>query len=314
MILGKCHFGNISWRLNLEEAKKMVLGISPMVDYAFKMIFGSPENTKALIGLLNAVLQLTKPVVQVEIRNPFNRKEFEDCKVVVLDVRCRDSTGRWFNVEMQVTTHRDILKRMTFYVCSMYTEQAREGDQYSQLQPAISICLLKDLLFKSRNQAHHRFQLSDRESGEIIEDTIEVHTLELAKYNLDDATIGRASQIEKWAFLLMYAQDYSAKQLKELLSDDEFSGAIETIEVISAKKEDREMYDQRSKAQRDYEWGLASARQEGRQEGQLIGRILTIQELLGDSVSSTEELEQLTMSVLSNMLDQLQLRMRNRQA
>ncbi|MFO0939479.1 MAG: PD-(D/E)XK nuclease family transposase [Pirellulales bacterium] len=122
-------------------------------------------------------------------------------------MRCRDSVGRWFNVEMQVTAHRDILKRLTFYVCSMFTEQVREGDQYSQLQPAISICLLKDLL----------------------------------------------SQIEKWAFLLMYAQDYTAEHLKKLLPEDEFSGAIQTIEVISAKKEDREMYEQRSKAQRDYE-------------------------------------------------------------
>jgi flagellar biosynthesis/type III secretory pathway protein FliH len=96
------------------------------------------------------------------------------------------------------------------------------------------------------------------------------------------------------------------------------SGAIQTIEVISAKKEDREMYDQRSKAQRDYEWGLASAREEGREEGRhegrLIGRIQTIQEILGDSVSSSEELEQLTTVELTKLLEQLQVRMRSRQA
>ncbi len=143
----------------------MVLGISPMVDYAFKMIFGSPENTRALLGLLNAILQLREPVVEVEIRNPFNRKEFEDGKIVVLDVRCRDAVGRWFNVEMQVWAHRDLLKRLVFYVSGMYVEQAKQGDQYSQLQPAVPICLLKNLLFPQRDQAHHCFQLIDKASG-----------------------------------------------------------------------------------------------------------------------------------------------------
>jgi hypothetical protein len=39
------------------------------------------------------------------------------------------------------------------------------------------------------------------------------------------------------------------------------------VEAIAAKTEDRMMYDQRLKAQRDYQWGLDSAREEGREEG-----------------------------------------------
>ena len=43
------------------------------------------------------------------------------------------------------------------------------------------------------------------------------------------------------------------------------------------------MYDQRLKAQRDYQWGLDSAWEEGRQEGweggELSGRIQTLQEI-----------------------------------
>lgn len=44
------------------------------------------------------------------------------------------------------------------------------------------------------------------------------------------------------------------------------------------------MYDQREKAQRDYEWAISGAREEGREEGKLAGRIQTLQELLGDCV------------------------------
>jgi len=43
----------------------MPLGIKPTVDFAFKKIFGSPESVLALIGLLNAVLELADPIVEV---------------------------------------------------------------------------------------------------------------------------------------------------------------------------------------------------------------------------------------------------------
>ncbi len=80
----------------------MPLGIKPTVDFAFKKIFGSPGNLAALIGLLNAILQLREPIEHVEILNPFNYKEFAEDKQIVLDVRARDQTGRWLNIEMQV--------------------------------------------------------------------------------------------------------------------------------------------------------------------------------------------------------------------
>jgi predicted transposase/invertase (TIGR01784 family) len=69
-----------------------------------------------------------------------------------------------------------------------------------------------------------------------------------------------------------------------LLPGIEFKQAIQTIETISVKSEDRPMYDQREKAQRDYEWAISGAREEGREEGKLAGRIQTLQELLGDCV------------------------------
>jgi hypothetical protein len=48
------------------------LGIKPTVDYALKRIFGTPENAPILLGLVNAVLQLVDPLVEVEILNPFS--------------------------------------------------------------------------------------------------------------------------------------------------------------------------------------------------------------------------------------------------
>ncbi len=93
----------------------MPLGIKPTVDFAFKRIFGSPENVPLLIGLLNAILKPAIPIVHVEILNPFNYREFEDDKLIVLDIRARDSAGRWLNIEMQVSVFTGLLQRLVYY-------------------------------------------------------------------------------------------------------------------------------------------------------------------------------------------------------
>ena len=80
----------------------MPLGIKPTVDFAFKRIFGSPENAPILIGLLNAILDFPRPIIHVEILNPFSYQDFAEDKLIVLDIRARDSVGRSLNVEMQV--------------------------------------------------------------------------------------------------------------------------------------------------------------------------------------------------------------------
>lgn len=300
----------------------MQLGIRPTVDFAFKKIFGSPENVVALIGLLNAILKRHDPVVSVEILNPFNYKEFADAKQIVVDVRCQDSSGRHFNVEMQVAVYDGLEQRLGYYACNMHSEQLKAGGDYASLLPSITICLLNKVLYSDTSQAHHCFELLDRESGRKLHNAIEVHTVELSKYNLAEAAIARASKLEQWAFLLLRAQAYDADTLKRMLPDLEFQTAIRTIEVISAKSEDKQMYDQREKAQRDYEWALSGAREEGREEGKRLGRelgslggkIQVYQELLGEKPSTDAELEILSNEQLAAWLSELQQRLRSRQA
>jgi predicted transposase/invertase (TIGR01784 family) len=304
----------------------MILGSKPTVDFAFKKIFDSPQNFAALIGLLNAILKLKDPIVLVEILNPFSYQEFADSKLIVLDVRCRDSTGRYLNVEMQVSVFAGLVQRLSYYACSMHVDQLSKGGNYASLAPSISICLLTHVLFTGSPQAHHRFEMRDQQSGRKLDNAIEVHTVELTKYNLEEVTISQASKLNQWAFLLLRAQDYDALTLGRLLPAVEFETAIETIKIISEKTEDKQMYDQREKAQRDYEWALSGAREEGREAGReegeqlgmeigkLAGKVQLLQELLGDMPSSDSELQELGSETLAAQLAVLQQRLRDRQA
>ena len=112
----------------------MALGIKPTVDFAFKKIFGSPENVHRLIGLLNAILELPAPITDVKILNPFNYQEFVGDKQIILDVRARDSTGRWLNIEMQVSVVCGLTQRLAYYACSLYADQLEAGSDYCILE------------------------------------------------------------------------------------------------------------------------------------------------------------------------------------
>ena len=61
-------------------------GISLLVDFAFKLAFANAKRSGPLIALLNAILELEIPIVDVELLNPFNEKDFQDAKLSVLDI------------------------------------------------------------------------------------------------------------------------------------------------------------------------------------------------------------------------------------
>ena len=298
------------------------------MDFAFKKIFGSPENSAALIGLLNAILDRPCPVTDVTILNPFSYQEFKSAKRVVLDVKAKDSAGCIINIEMQISIHPALLQRLVYYASDVYASQLEEGDDYTELKTTISICLLTGNLFKDSSQAHYRFQLTDAESGRKLDRAIEIHTVELRKFVFSESTISTASPLAQWSWLILNAHNYTADQLRRLFPALTFQRAIGCLEAISSKTEDRAMHDQREKAQRDYDWMLASARkegieegreegieqgrEEGREEGAIIGSIQTLQQILGDAVSDIEELSRQTAIELKNKQSELQTRLRSR--
>lgn len=235
------------------------------------------------------------------------------------------------NIEMQVSVFSGLLQRMVYYACSMFVEQLNEGDDYHKLNPAVSICLLPKVLFKgesAREVPHHRFRLVDPEQKLELVDMIEVHTVELSKFDLREATISKASDIEQWAFFFLYTDQYDSEQLRELLSGVEFQQAISVVETIAAKTVDRLMYDQRQKALRDYEWGLNSAREEGREEGLekglergreegreegwRIGQIALLEKLLGHEPTATASLRECSPKELDARIEDLQAQLRTR--
>ena len=151
-----------------ESDTRMPIGIRPINDFAYKKIFGSPENKLILISLLNAILNLSNPIIDVTIVNPYNLQDFKDDKLSILDIKAVDQDGAIYDIEMQLSIFSGLIKRIVFYGCEIFAGQLKAGDDYSKLKPVYSICLLEKKLWDDSPKVHHAYRLKDALSGRIL--------------------------------------------------------------------------------------------------------------------------------------------------
>ena len=294
------------------------IGIRAWIDFAFRKIFGKPGNEICLISLLNAILDLPQPIESVEFMNPFSYKDFEDDKLICVDVKATDRAGRVFIVEVQIVVHPSFAKRAVYYACKGYSDQLQAGQGYSKLKATYSVCLLMRKLWEDE-RLHHQFQLVERATGKVLEDSIEIHIVELSKYN---GTIGivspQSSVLEQWCYWIKYSSEHTAEELRELLPGLAFLRATKELGDIQTITEEKAMYDSREKAILDYESNLIDAREEGREEGEAIGmekgRIQLLQELLDGPSISQQELNIMSLEELQSTTKSLQSKLRERNA
>lgn len=294
----------------------MSIGIRPTVDYAFKRILGSPGHTGITVHFINAVLAGSPRNTEVEILNPILEKESASDKFAILDVRARDDQGRWLNIEMQTTLPAGLRERLTYYVSSLYVSQLEEGNAYVSLRPAVSICLLDRVLFRGITEPHLDFQLRESRHGLVLSDHLQVHLLELPKYNPTEEDLAVASPLEKWLYFFRFASDLSLEEIDARLSDGAIREAAGVLKMISQTPRERELYEARLKLERDEAARLLGAREEGLEEGERIGKLIgviqTLQQLLGGDVSSSDQLKRQSTDDLSTLATTLQSRLRDR--
>ena len=291
----------------------MAIGIDPTVDYAFKQVLGSPEHPAITLHFLNAVFGDEIEVTEVEILNPILGKEDDTDKLSILDVLARDSTGRLFDIEMQTSLPAGLPQRLAYYTASLYVGQIGEGDDYTLLRPAISICVLNAILFPDSPRIHLDFRLRSRDSSLDLTDGLQVHLLELPKYPIpgDNGVID--DPIEAWLYFFRCASELTTEEIQQRLSSPEFSEAAQVLEMIQRTPQQRSQYEARLKAQRDerarMQYAVEQARQEGEARGEARGRIKMLRELLSIAPAS---LEGLSLEQLAALESELQRQLRER--
>ena len=148
---------------------------------------------------------------------------------------------------------------------------------------------------------------------------LEIHTLELGRYTLEEADLAADRLLDCWLYWLLHAHEYEPAALLELLPQPAIRQATETLARIAQISEDKAMYDAREKAIRDRKWELDSAFREGEREGEVKGKIegeikliRTLQGILQTSLSQEQTLRAMTLEQLESLASSLQEQLRSR--
>ena len=235
--------------------------IDPKIDCVFKALLGSEENRNLLVHFLNAILadDLTAPIIEVEILNPYNDKEFLDDKLSVVDVKARDSSGRLYQIEIQLLSYRHLPARMVYTWCDIISQQLQSGQEYNLLKPDYSIWLLADNLLPGDDYAHE-YKLQDR-LGRTLADLGGIHLLELKKFTAERIE----TEEQRWLKFFKDGEKLDDTALPDWMNTEEMRQAMNTLKLFSEKERDYFAYQARQDFLREQRT-IQIEREEDRQE------------------------------------------------
>jgi predicted transposase/invertase (TIGR01784 family) len=120
----------------------------------------------------------------------------------ILDVVAEDVLGRKFNIEVRIALPAGMAERMVFYTAETYVRRLQQGQNYSDLLPSISICVLAGALISQPAKLHLDFRLCEESLPLTLTDDLQIHFLQLNHLQVTAETLYHASPVERWCWFL----------------------------------------------------------------------------------------------------------------
>ena len=221
----------------MEETKGKYL--NPKADLTFKKIFGEHEDL--VMSLLNALLPLDKgkQIEHVEYLTPEMVPENPGKKNSVVDVRCRETGGRHFIVEMQMNWNNEFQQRVILNSAKAVVKQLGANEDYSLLQPVYALNLINDVGFDAGpDEFYHDYAIVNVEHSDRIIEGLRFVFVELPKFK--PQTIKERKMAVLWLRFLTEIDRDTVEVPSELLENPDTSKALKILEKSAYN--DAELY------------------------------------------------------------------------
>jgi predicted transposase/invertase (TIGR01784 family) len=198
----------------------------PRSDRVFKQIF--QHHPKSLMLLLNSFLPLIDPIEYVQYMPVELPSELSGLHMPIVDVRCRDSSGRQFIVEMQLQKKPLFFRRVVMNACRIYSRQGRLGAKLEDVCPVYTLCLLDYPMFKRKDVWLHHVEPSTL--GPDMEPLGELYFtfVEMRKW-LESGTFDMENIRDAW--MLFFTQP---EKMKEIYTPEQRKRYKEMWEAVDA--------------------------------------------------------------------------------
>ena len=215
--------------------------LSPVTDVTFRKVFG--EHIDLAASLLNAFLPLEdgRIITNIQYVPPEMMPDNPLRKNSIVDVRCEDSAGCIFLVEMQLNWDTDFMQRVVFNTSKAYVKQLDKGKPFHLLQPVYSLNFVQGDLHKGLSEWYHPYQLVHIYHSDRVFDGLKIVFAEMKKY--ENLTVKGNSKKDLWMRFFTEMTEKTRKPAPELLADPEVAKAIELLEIINYNDAEQELYD-----------------------------------------------------------------------
>ena len=213
--------------------------LDPKADVTFKKVFGEHKNL--VISLLNALLPLDegKQVEDIEYLTPELVPRTPTSKNTIVDVRCQETGGRQFIVEMQMNWTADFRERVLFNASKAYVRQLDKSEQYNLLQPVYALNFVNKIFEPGMEDYYHYYRLVHAaDSGKVLEG-LHLVFIELPKFKPTSYSEKKMQVL--WLRFLTEIDEKSKKAPAELLDNPQTNQALEILEESAYS--DAEMLD-----------------------------------------------------------------------
>ena len=274
--------------------------LDPKADLTFKLIF---EHEDLLISLLNALLPLDegKQIEHLEYLPAELVPENPGKKDSVVDVRCRETGGRHFIVEMQMNWNNEFRQRVILNASKAVVKQLEPGEKFELVQPVYSLNLINDTGFESDpDEFYHDYAIVDVAHTDRRIEGLRFIFIELPKFK--PKTIPEKKMAVLWLRFLTEINVRTTEAPAELLENPDTAKALKILEKSAYSEAQLIAYDRfwdavyRERVFYDdgFKNGEIKGRDEGRAEGIEQGKLETARKLKAMNVMTIEQIAEAT--------------------
>jgi len=227
------------------ETKKPLLSVKS--DFIFKLIFGDQRNVDILAAFLRSVLDIPdEEYDSLTIVDPHIKKESEDDKYGILDVKINTVGGGVIHVEIQLRVFSDLEARTVYSQSKLLVEQMKSGMKWAMLRRTITIVITEEVFVPEGDKYHNQFRYRTDDGIEFSR-LSEINTLDLGKLPPDD------DSTDLWYWLKFIKSDNEEDMDMLATRSPQMKKAVGVLKELSADERTRMLYEAREKARMDFE-------------------------------------------------------------
>ena len=209
---------------------------TPTNDVIFSNLFG--QNKRFTKQFLENLLEMKIKTIDVD-KNTLFKREYNDTKESILDIKCLLNDDTQCNIEMQLADEENIEKRILYYWSKMYSSQLEKSNDYNTLKKTIAIVLIDFELRKTKSLEEYitGWQIIEKKHRkEIYSEDLEIYIVEIPKFRRK-SDLDLKDVLTQWLLFIDYKNEGAIKMVKR--SNKEIEEAAEELMRLNGDEEVR---------------------------------------------------------------------------